>query len=227
LSIENALTQDCIGDTSCLSYLIFSGHAFLLNEVLKKPIHIPRGILDPEEPKGAAFLREPPLSELLRPLFIARRNKSEKFLKAETFLKQFLHSEGTYWSSIDLTDDELNLALELRKPTAWNDCEKQARIRRGLDSGESEVAVSITRNWTLFSEDQAAVDLLTCKKPNLKVVRICGFLVHAVERNLIECAKAAELFNKEICGELGFYAKKGNQCLRLVCSPARCEWQTC
>ena len=235
MNLDDALQKPCVADTSFLSNLVLTDNALLMRQVLNAPVNITPVVLDPLEPLGATFLKAEPLSEILRPLFFARQIKSkknegnEKYAQAEIPIQTFVNDKDKMWQPVVLTEDEQKFALEFRSPNIWKHYpEGTTRKRIGLDPGEAEaLAVVVKRKWTLLADDQAAVDLAACLAPSPKVVRTCGFLVHAVNRGLLNCQQAERLFNDEICGKWGFYTKRSGskQHLRFRCNPPQCKWE--
>lgn len=131
-----------------------------------------------------------------------------------------------------MTDAERELALSLTDKQVWDNLKNPVKKRkRGLDPGEAEcVAVAISRKWTLLSDDQAAVDVVKGLGQPVEVIRTCQLLVKAVIAQIIDCANAKTLFNDEICGRWGFYARRrtvtgATELLQLECDPPRCEWR--
>ncbi len=221
------ITIPCLADTSFLSNFVFTGNAVLLQKALRAPVYLTPVVLDPEEPLGAEFLLEQPQSEILRPLFVARQQQNSKYKNAELPLETFIAGRETLWRSVALTADEERLALSYRNGNIWRSCPGSKRLT-GLDPGEAEtIAVAISRQWSLLIDDQAGVELVKALCPQLQIVRTCQFLVRAVEKNLLQCESAEDLFNSQICGQWGFYAKRPGQkkYLRFRCNPPRCEWE--
>lgn len=221
------MINPCIADTSFLSNFVFTGNAILLQQVLNAPIYLTPVVLDAAEPLGSNFLEDEPLSEILRPLYMAKKHNSSKYLDAELPLQSFIAGYNTLWASVALSEAEVKLAIKFRKGDIWKNCAGSKRIT-GLDPGEAEtIAVAMSRNWTLLIDDQAGVDLARALKPDLSVVRTCQFLVHATESERIKCENAKELFNNQIRKKWGFYAKRpgAKEYLHFRCNPPRCIWQ--
>ena len=224
---QNTIATPCLADTSFLSNFVFTGNAALLMQVLNSPIYLTPVVLDPNEPLGSKFLEEAPQSEVLKPLYIARRQTNSKYIDAELPLQSFISGHNTLWRAIELTQDEERLALSFRKGDIWQSCTGSKR-RTGLDPGEAEtIAVALSRDWTLLIDDQAGVDLAKALRPKLPIIRTCQFLVHAVEFDHIECKSAEALFNIQIREKWGFYAKRPGikEYLNFRCNPPRCVWQ--
>lgn len=87
----------------------------------------------------------------------------------------------------------------------------------------------MSRGFTFLVDDRAAVQLVRCFYPSVPVLRTCGLLAHAVKRGYLPCDEAADLFNRRLAQEMGFYAsrKEGGvkQRLQLRCDPPRCVWE--
>jgi hypothetical protein len=224
---QTIIANPCLADTSFLSNFVFTGNAALLMQVLNSPIYLTPVVLDPSEQLGSTFLEEPPQSELLKPLYIARKQANSKYVDAELPLQSFITGHNTLWKAIELTRDEERLALSFRKGDIWQSCTGSKR-RTGLDPGEAEtIAVALSRDWTLLIDVQAGVDLAKALRPKLQIIRTCRFLVHAVELERIQCEDAEALFNNQIRKKWGFYAKRPGtkEYLNFRCNPPRCVWQ--
>lgn len=222
-----AIRNPCLADTSFLSNFVFTGNAVLLQQVLNAPVNVTPVVLDYSEPIGSNFLEEMPLSEILRPLFMAKKHLNSKYVDAELPLHSFIAGHNTLWKNVVLTNDEEKLALSFRNGEIWKKCAGSKRIT-GLDPGEAEtIAVAISRNWTLLIDDQAGVELAKALNPDLPILRTCQFLVHAVESEQLKCENAEELFNNQIRKKWGFYAKRpgGKEFLHFYCNPPRCQWK--
>ena len=83
------------------------------------------------------------------------------------------------------------------------------RGRIELDIGEAEAtAVAVSRGFTFLVDDRAAVQLVRCLYPEVTVLRTCGLLAHAVKKGYLPCDEAADLFNRRLAREMGFYASR-------------------
>lgn len=228
MDIVDALRQPCLVDTSLLTNFLYSGNALLLNQLIGQPMQITPAILDIAEVDLIDSETATCASEVLRPLF-ASEEKQERYKKVRTHIMSFARAGETLWNGVALTKEEYALALSFRDKAIWDKCPAGNRKRKkGLGAGEAEVlAVAISRKWTILLDDQAAVDLLRCLAPDLTVLRTCALLVKAVERKLIDCRSAENLFNEQICGELLFNCKdpESGKYLKFRCDPPRCQWE--
>ncbi len=228
MDIVDALRLPCLVDTSLLTNFLFSGNALLLTQLVGQPLQITPAILDAAEVELIDSETATCSSEVLRPLF-ASEEKQERYKKTRTHIMSFARAGGTMWNGVDLSADEYTLALSFRDKVIWGKCPSGTRKRKkGLGAGEAEVlAVAISRKWTVLLDDQAAVDLLRCLAPDLPVLRTCALLVEAVQRKLIDCRSAENLFNEQICNELLFNCKDpdSGKFLRFRSDPPRCQWE--
>ncbi len=228
MEIVDALRRPCLVDTSLLTNFLYSGNALLLNQLIGQPMQITPAILDAAEVNLIDSDTTTCASEVLRPLF-ASEEKQERYKKTRTHIMSFARAGGTMWTGVDLSKDEYALAFSFREKAIWDKCPLVRKKRKkGLGAGEAEVlAVAISRKWTVLLDDQAAVDLLRCLAPDLPVLRTCALLVEAVQRKLIDCVSAENLFNDQICGELLFNCKdpESGKFLRFRCDPPRGQWE--
>ena len=227
MQISEALAKPCVIDTSLLSNFLYSGNALILSQLLNTRMNITPVVLDPAEISALDLPNSKPTSEVLRPLF-SDPEKRERYAPVQVHILNFARAVDDLWAGIVLTDTEVILASSFRERSIWNSCITTKR-KRGLGPGEAEVlAVAITRDWTALIDDQAAVELLKCLSPDTVILRTCGLLVHAVEKNLLNCAAAEDLFNVQICGALMFNSRNSTtgQHIRLRCNPTRCAWES-
>jgi hypothetical protein len=243
--VTRILAQPCIVDNTVLVNFVHAGAADLLTAITQGHLYLPPAILDPAEVQEPLSTWESfvPRSEVLRPLHRAREleRQHEKlpepgqvsddlrhYRRIAPHLEAFARRLGERWLPAEPTPDESRLAASLasknvRQPARAKCPQLKGRVE--LDAGEAEVAaVAVKRGWTMLIDDQAAVQLVNCLYPQVPIFRTCGLLRHAVERGLLPCADAADLFNHVISEELGFYARAGGQRLWLRCDPVRCEW---
>jgi hypothetical protein len=241
--IKEALIRPCIADNSLLCNFIHAGAAGLLHTLLQGPVHLSPTILDPHEAiqdpqvwkeltPGSEFL-----GQLRRSLELERqvggRNQPPPDLtyyrRTTPRILDFTGRQGEQWEPVQPTPEELSHAAYLSSRAVREDARARCSALKGrieLDSGEAEsVAIAAGRDWTLLVDDQAAVNLLKCLYPHVRVLRTCELLVHAALTGTIACPDAADLFNTVIVGELGFHARLAGKHLRLRCDPTRCSWE--
>lgn len=233
-SVEEALGRTCVADTSLLNNFVHSGNAYLLKQLLGKPVYLSPTILNVQETLLPNFPRVPLTSEFLRPLYISSLPEYPEYRDIAPFIQSFALDAGDLWEPVDPGLEELALATRLSskkiRVRVREACPEITRSRIELDPGEAEAAaIAVTRRWTFLTEDQASVELLRCLYPEVPVVRTCSMLVHAIERGYLSCEQAADTFNQRIVDELGFWAFRRlegmQERLWLQCSPARCEWR--
>ena len=231
---EEALSRNCIADTSLLNNFVHSGSARLLDQLLTRPVHLSPTVLDVQETLLPDFPRVPVASEFLRPLYMSSLPEHREYREIAPFLQSFALSAGDLWEPVEPSREELTLAARLSSKSIRDQvrsaCPEITRPRIELDPGEAETAaIAITRGWTFLTDDQASTELLRCLYPNVPIMRTCPLLVHAVEQGYISCEEAADRFNRRIVDELGFWAfrKSGGmrQRLWLRCSPTSCKWE--
>ncbi len=87
----------------------------------------------------------------------------------------------------------------------------------------------MSRGFTFLVDDRAAVQLVRCLYPSVPVLRTCGLLAHAVKKGYLPCDEAADLFNRRLAREMGFYASRKEdgmrEYLQLRCGPPQCVWE--
>lgn len=234
LSIEAALSRRCIADTSLLNNFVHSASAHVLDRLLRKPVRLSPTVLDMEETLLPEFPQTEPASEFLRPLYMAGLPGHSDYRKIAPFIQSFALDAGSLWEPVEPSEDELVLASCLSSKTIRSEarrvCSEMSRKKVELRSGEAEAAaIAITRGWTFLTDDQASAELLACLYPGIPIQRTCTLLVHAVEKEIMTCGEASELFNKRMVDELGFWATRraggSRQHLWLRCDPANCSWE--
>lgn len=228
------MSHNCIADTSLLNNFVHSGSAYLLNRLLEGPVRLSPAVLDVQETLLPEFPRVSPTSEFLKPLYMSSLPEYADHRRIAPFIQSFALSAGDSWEPVDLEVQELLLASRLSSKSirarVKSACPQITRPRIELDPGEAEAAaIAIIREWTLLTEDQASADLLRCLYPSVPIVRTCPLLAHAVKQDHISCPEAADLFNRRMVDDLGFWAFRrfGGQRERLWfrCDPPRGTWE--
>ena len=233
-SVERALSGGCIADTSLLSNFVSTGYAHLLNQLLGGPVFLSPSVLDDQEvvpPLGS--LDTEPSSEFLRPLYRAQFPGNEAYKSWSPHIRAFALGKGATWQLAVPTASELTLASSFGNKSIRATVRQRCPDIRGrieLDTGEAETAaVAVSRGFTFLVDDRAAVQLVRCLYPNVPVLRTCGLLAHAANKRYISCDEAADLFNRRLAQEMGFYASRTEagvkQRLQLRCDPPRCIWE--
>lgn len=230
--IEVLLKNNCVVDTSLLSNFVFTGHAHLLRQLVTEPLLLTAAVLDPSEiVHSSNSYKVKPRCEFLKPLYEAERKSSELLHdSALPCIQSFAGSQGSLWKPVELTEEEVVLALRFSSRSIWDKTRGvETRFKkRGLGPGEAEAcAVAVTRGWTLLTDDQPAIELLKGLELLVAVIRTCQLLVCAVERELITCDQAMILFNAEIVDRYGFNATRlrGAERLWFRCDPPKCVWE--
>lgn len=232
--MEEALDRRCVADTSLLNNFVHSGSAYLLDRLLGRPVQLSPTILDVQETLLPGFPRAEPASEFLRPLYMAGSVEHSDYRRIAPFIQSFALSAGELWEPVEHSRDELLLAARLSSKKIRAEARSIypgiSRRKVELDPGEAEAAaIAITRGWTFLTDDQASAELLRGLYPDVPVQRTCHLLTHAAEQGLVLCNEAADLFNRRIVDELGFWAFRkssgARQRLWLRCDPSRCSWE--
>ncbi|MDP9409825.1 MAG: hypothetical protein M3R38_21230 [Actinomycetota bacterium] len=233
-SVERALSGECIIDTSLLSNFVNTGYAHLLNRLLGGPVFLSPSVLDDREvvPPLDPPATEPS-SEFLRPLYLSQFPRYAAYVPRATHIRAFALDRGTTWQPTTPTVSELALASSFGDRRIRTDVRRRCPEVRGrveLDAGESEAAaVAVSRGFSFLVDDRAAVNLVRCLYPGVPVLRTCGLLAHAVRKGYLPCDEAADLFNRRLAREMGFYASRKEdgvrQYLQLRCGPPRCVWE--
>jgi predicted nucleic acid-binding protein len=233
-SVERALSGDCIADTSLLSNFVNTGYAHLLDRLLGRPVFLSPSVLDEREVISPLdSLGTEPASEFLRPLYMSQFPGNEAYEPWSPHIRAFALGKGTAWRPAALTTSELVLASCFRNKRIRAEVRRRCPDVRGrieLDTGEAEAAaVAVSRGFTFLVDDKAAVQLVQCLYPGVLVLRTCGLLTHAVKKGYLPCDEAADLFNRRLAREMGFYASRKadgvKKHLQLRCDPPRCVWE--
>ena len=233
-SVERALSGDCIADTSLLSNFVNTGYAHLLDRLLGRPVFLSPSVLDDREViPPLDSLGTEPASEFLRALYMSQFPGNEPYEPWSPHIRAFALGKGTAWQPAALTTSELALASSFRNKRIRAQVRQRCPDVRGrieLDIGEAEAAaVAVSRGFTFLVDDRAAVQLVRCLYPEVTVLRTCGLLAHAVKKGYLLCDEAADLFNRRLAREMGFYASRKEdevkRYLQLRCDPPRCVWE--
>lgn len=233
-SVERALSGDCIADTSLLSNFVNTGYAHLLNRLLGGPVFLSPSVLDDREVAPPLdSLSTNPSSEFLRPLYLSRFPRYADYVPWATHIRAFALGKGTTWQPITPTVGELALASSFRDRRIRTEVRRRCPEVQGrveLDVGEAEAAaVAVSRSFSFLVDDRAAVNLVRCLYRGVPVLRTCGLLAYAVRKGYLPCDEAADLFNRRLAQEMGFYASCKEdgvrKYLQLRCGPPRCVWE--
>lgn len=233
-SVERALSEDCIADTSLLSNFVNTGYAHLLDRLLGGPVFLSPSVLDDREvvPPLDSLSTEP-ASEFLRPLYMSQFPGNEAYETWSPHIRAFALGRGTAWQPAALATSELALASSFRDRRIRHVVRQRCPDARGrieLDVGEAETAaVAVSRGFTFLVDDRAAVQLVRCLYPGVPVLRTCGLLAHVAKKGYLPRDEAADLFNRRLAREMGFYASRKEdevrKYLQLRCGPPRCVWE--
>jgi hypothetical protein len=206
------MATPCVVDNMVLAMFVDAGRAELLPQLADGPICLTPTILDPSEQPSLAMR---PQSEFARGLHRAEQNRADPLSARRYARRAHFLTQQESWQPIELSRDELRLAHTLTME------ETRRRVRkidpafksRRIDPGEAEcAAVAISRDWTLWSDDQAIISLIRALKPYCQVERICGLLERAVSERLMICPDAAHLYNDIFKGELNLWTKLSLYC---------------
>lgn len=205
----------CVVDNVVLAMFVDADAVPLLLALAGGSIYVTPSILDPGERPPFS---QPPIAEFAKGLFEAQQRLHDPHLAARAQRRTAFYAAGARdaWRPVTLATAELQLAQELRSPIARTKAraaDPSYRAKR-VDPGEAEcAAVAITRGWTLWSDDHAIVGLVRALYPGVRVERLCGLLVRAVNEGLATCAEAQRLYNNVFKGQLNLWSP-----LTLVCA---------
>jgi hypothetical protein len=151
LSVEEALGRRCIADTSLLNNFVHSASVYILDRLLREPVHLSPTVLNVEETLLSDFPRMESASEFLKPLYMAGLPGHSDYRKIAP-IQSFALSAGDLWEPAEPSRDELVLAARLSSRTIRDEvrrlCPNMSRTRVELDPGEAEAAaIAISRGW--------------------------------------------------------------------------------
>jgi len=207
----------CIADTMVLVMFVDAGHASLLSALAGGSVFVAPSVIDPTE--TPLFVRQP-IAEFTRGIYRAQQDLSLSLHATRVQRRTaFYQAVGSAWLPVTLSVAELRTTQYLASPTA----RKTARgivptlKARHVGAGEAEsAAVAITRDWTLWIDDSAIVNLLAALYPGHPVERISDLVIRAAHEGLIGCQEAADLYNDVFRDRLGLWTN-----LRLFCENGR------
>lgn len=196
--------------------------------------NLPPTVLDVHETLLPDFAGAECASQFLRPLSMSRLPKYSSYRTLAPLIQSFTLAAGNLWQPIEPTGDELVLAARLGSKQIRAERQRTpprtSQRKMELGCGEAEAAaIAINRGWSFLTEDQAAVELLRHLYPDVPTQGTCALLVHAAEQAIVACSEAADLFNRRIVDQLGFWAFRMSSGKRerlwLRCDPSRCSWE--
>lgn len=209
---ESALPfePDAVCDTVIVNYFLAVGEFELLRSVLGS-VQVPRAVFDPEEPEEIA---DEAASELRQGLRLHRRRSPDDGLADELrarSVRALPHferlpelSRGGGLVVLEMSAQELATYAQLRS----RDYVKQFSLLEGLGRGEAAaLAIATTRSLDLATDDQDAIKLLAKLAPGLRVRRIRGLLMEAVERGLVAPTRAQSIH--AAMRQAGFWDREG------------------
>ena len=223
--IGRAIGNQCIADTALLHNFVETGHAHLLNRLLNGPVCLSLAVLDYSEYQQRVFDRERPRSEVLSALYSLMNESGPTVHPGVHLIENFVQGEGVLWDPISLDHNELELAFGFRDRSSVRERMRAAncsRVRhRGTLSraGAEAVALALTRNLTLLTEDRAAVDLVKCLYPSVTVLRTSDLLLCAAELGHVTCEEAAHIFNDLLPRVRNYPLPRDGRRMRLRCHP--------
>lgn len=208
-SVSPQPDQPVVFDTVVINYFLAAGEIELLAILCGKPIAIPRSVFDPDEDNAG---REEGMSELRRGLHLHRRRcedegaPPELRVRSERALPEFERLPALLTSGIlrvvDLVEAESMLYAELRDAAAV----RHFGLVVGLGPGEAAVlAICTNRGWRPATDDTDAIRVAEQLLPGVRPLRIRALLKLAVERRLIDLAKARLIH--QTMRDLGFWDK--------------------
>jgi hypothetical protein len=227
--IDHALSLPCIIDTSTLSNFVLTGFGELPVRLTGRPLLVAPVVIDENEVAQAVWQQQLPQSEFLAALFVAQRKRGSAYAASAMHVNVFVTATGHTWEPVQITTSELSVAAEISSGTIWKKCPPPLDTRtRGLGAGESEsAAIALSRGFTLLCDDKKAVELVaalrqpTCALGTLELLSAC------LERSLLTCQQAADLFNTEMERRANFIITRKHprkQRLTLECGKNAPNW---
>jgi hypothetical protein len=194
-------------DTVVVNYFVASGEIALLVSLCGKPLAIPRSVFDPDEDDAG---REEAMSELRRGLHLHRRRSEdvgappELRERSERALPEFERLPDLVTSGVLRVVD-----LEASETKVYADLRDSAFVKRfglvvGLGPGEAAMlAICAGRGWPPATDDTDAIQVAEQLLPGVKPLRIRALLRLAVERGLVDMARARTIHRT--MRDLGFW----------------------
>lgn len=211
LSLPLSLQRPVIADNSVLSNFVDAGLAPLLFGIVGEPIYISPSILDPMELPPYSSL---PKAEFAKGLFKAQLKMGEaRMARRYSHRIEFIKQLGVLWQPAFLNFMTSRRRFEIEHMSAQ------------LSPQDAEnLAFAELNSCVLLTDDGALASL--AGHLGVHVLRTCGLLKQAVKNGLIGCSAVADLFNRVMVEEMGFYVLRKRRTERLYfrCSPPRCEW---
>lgn len=121
----------------------------------------------------------------------------------------FIRKHKTLWVSTTLTVEE-----EERVVILADQCRKLKRRRGDLEL----LVLALQRGYTLLSDDSGLRD--EAQRRGVTVKGSCKLLAEAVEKGIITCNEAAELYNLVFKQKLGLFSKLEFRCPEVNCVQA-------
>lgn len=199
--------RQVVCDTVVVNYFLAVGEFELLAKMVGDAVQVPRAVFDPEEPEHIA---DEAASELRRGLRLHRLRASDdgiggqlraKSARALPHFEQLseLCSTGRL-VALEMSSEELAIYARLRD----RNYVRQFSLIEGLGRGEAAaLAIAIERRYEVATDDQDAIKALSALAPELRVLRIRGLLIHAIDSGTIEKSRGQAIHAAML--EAGFW----------------------
>jgi hypothetical protein len=213
MAIFTPLTKRAIASNDILSNFVDAGAVQLLIQILGGPVWIAPSVLDPSE---IPPYTRPPKSEFAYGLCKAQKHSSEPRMNQRLQHRTpFIKARLAFWQSLELTTEMVIRCSTIRQMGKYISCQDA----ESLMLAEYHHGILLTDSEPLAQIAQVL---------NIKTYNTCELISIASRAGLLPCSAGAELFNKTIVDELGFYAYRENRRKRLYfrCESGECRWES-
>lgn len=199
--------RSVVCDTVVVNYFLAVGQLELLATMVGGAVQVPRAVFDPEEP---ADIADEAASELRRGLRLHRLRTQDEGVGGELrarstrALPHFESLPGLCERgrlvALEMSSEELATYARLRD----REYVRRFSLIEGLGRGEAAtLAIATERILDVATDDQDAINVLAALAPELRVLRIRGLLVHAMQQRLIKRTEAQAIHSAMV--EAGFW----------------------
>lgn len=179
-----------------VNYFTLVGEFDLLRRLLGGTVFVPRHVFDPDEDENVG---DEIASELRRGLRLYRRwageepgsQRYQRAMRGLASLERILvHARDGRLVAVDLAPAEFALYSQLRDDLIA----ARFGLSSGLGRGEAAaLAIALTRDVAIATDDEAAISVGGGMSATLKVHRIRGLLVDAIDRGLISRSEGQQI----------------------------------